>query len=181
MMKKLLALLLHPVLLKAAGLVALALVVWHVGPLVSIAGKTPLEPEPARWAVIGALVLAFVLRGTLWPDKLGPRLPAAFDQHIWLVSQDALQQFDAQGQRLQSLPLRELGIGSTVSSLQFTAPDVAFVHDAQGVRRCLISQKTCTTLDLPGLQATPGFRWVRVAADEGEIVVSDTAAHRILV
>lgn len=65
MMKKLLALLLHPVLLKAAGLVALALVVWHVGPLVSIAGKTPLEPEPARWAVIGALVLAFVLRELL--------------------------------------------------------------------------------------------------------------------
>ena len=135
-------------------------------------------------AVIGvmtALVLAFVLRGTLWPDKLGPRLPAAFDQHIWLVSQDALHQFDAQGRRLQSLPLHELGMGGTVSSLQFTAPDVAFVHDAQGVRRCLISQKTCTTLDLPGLQATPGFRWVRVAADEGEIVVSDTAAHRILV
>ena len=131
--------------------------------------------------VMAALVLAFVLRGALWPDKLGPRLPAAFDQHIWLVSQDALQQFDAQGQRLQSLPLRELGIGSTVSSVQFTAPDVAFVHDAQGVRRCLISQKTCTTLALPGLQATPGFRWVRVAGDEGEIVVSDTAAHRILV
>ena len=65
MMKKLLALLLHPVLLKAAGLVALALVVWHVGPLVAIAGKTPLEPEPARWAVIGALVLAFVLREVL--------------------------------------------------------------------------------------------------------------------
>lgn len=135
-------------------------------------------------AVIGvmtALVLAFVLRGTLWPDKLGPRLPAALDQHIWLVSQDALHQFDAQGRRLQSLPLHELGMGEAVSSLQFTAPDVAFVHDAQGVRRCLISQKTCTTLDLPGLQATPGFRWVRVAADEGEIVVSDTAAHRILV
>ena len=65
MMKKLLALLFHPLLLKAAGLVALALVVWHVGPLVSIAGKTPLEPEPARWAVIGALVLAFVLREVL--------------------------------------------------------------------------------------------------------------------
>ena len=65
MMKKLLALLLHPLLLKAAGLVALALVVWHVGPLVAIAGKTPLEPEPARWAVIGALVLAFVLRELL--------------------------------------------------------------------------------------------------------------------
>ena len=44
-------------------------------------------------AVIGvmtALVLAFVLRGTLWPDKLGPRLPAALDQHVWLVSQDRL-------------------------------------------------------------------------------------------
>ena len=135
-------------------------------------------------AVIGvmtALVLAFVLRGTLWPDKLGPRLPAALDQHVWLVSQDALHQFDAQGRRLQSLPLHELGMGEAVSSLQFTAPDVAFVHDAQGVRRCLISQKACTTLALPGLQATAGFRWVRVAGDEGEIVVSDTAAHRILV
>ena len=131
--------------------------------------------------VMAALVLAFVLRGTLWPDKLGPRLPAALDQHVWLVSQDALHQFDAQGRRLQSLPLHELGMGEAVSSLQFTAPDVAFVHDAQGVRRCLISQKTCTTLALPGLQATPGFRWVRVAGDEGEIVVSDTAAHRILV
>ena len=131
--------------------------------------------------MMAALVLAFVLRGTLWPDKLGPRLPAALDQHVWLVSQDALHQFDAQGQRLQSLPLHELGMGEAVSSLQFTAPDVAFVHDAQGVRRCLISQKACTTLALPGLQATAGFRWVRVAGDEGEIVVSDTAAHRILV
>ena len=131
--------------------------------------------------VMAALVLAFVLRGTLWPDKLGPRLPAALDQHIWLVSHDALHQFDAQGRRLQSLPLHELGMGEAVSSLQFTAPDVAFVHDAQGVRRCLISQKACTTLALPGLQATAGFRWVRVAGDEGEIVVSDTAAHRILV
>jgi type VI secretion system protein ImpL len=62
MMKKFFTVLLHPLLLAALGLLALALVIWHVGPLVSIAGHTPLEPENVRWALIGAVVLAYVLR-----------------------------------------------------------------------------------------------------------------------
>ena len=62
MMKKLFAALLQPFLLSLVGLIALALIVWYVGPLISIAGKVPLESETVRWSVIGVLVLAFILR-----------------------------------------------------------------------------------------------------------------------
>jgi len=62
MMKKLFAALLHPVLLGFAGLIALALVIWYVSPLVAIAGWVPFESERVRWIAIGALVLAFVTR-----------------------------------------------------------------------------------------------------------------------
>jgi len=61
-MKKLLAALLHPVVLALLGLLALCLVIWNVGPLVAIAGRAPLEAESARWILIGAVVLAFVMR-----------------------------------------------------------------------------------------------------------------------
>lgn len=38
----------HPVLLGLLGLIALALVIWFVGPLIAIAGFAPLESALAR-------------------------------------------------------------------------------------------------------------------------------------
>ncbi|WP_341675246.1 type VI secretion system membrane subunit TssM [Niveibacterium sp. SC-1] len=64
-MKKLLKVFVHPLVLTVLGLLAFALVVWFVGPLVSIAGKAPLESALARWIVIAVGVAIVVLRA-LW-------------------------------------------------------------------------------------------------------------------
>lgn len=61
-MKKLFTALLNPLFLGVLGLIALALVIWFVGPLIAIAGHAPLESERARWIVIGLVVLAVLLR-----------------------------------------------------------------------------------------------------------------------
>jgi type VI secretion system protein ImpL len=61
-MKKLLGWLLHPWLWLALGVIALALVIWIVGPLVAIGTWRPLETETARWVVIGVIVALVVLR-----------------------------------------------------------------------------------------------------------------------
>ena len=62
MMKRLLRLLFHPWLLLALGLLALALVIWIVGPLIAIDRWRPLESETGRWVLIGAIVALAVLR-----------------------------------------------------------------------------------------------------------------------
>ena len=49
-------------LLQPLGLLALALLVWWVGPLVAIAGRVPLESARARGIAIALLLLAFALR-----------------------------------------------------------------------------------------------------------------------
>lgn len=61
-MKKLFSLLLHPLVLGTLGIIALALLIWFVGPLVAFAGYAPLESERARWIFIGLIVLLVVLR-----------------------------------------------------------------------------------------------------------------------
>lgn len=61
-MKKLFSLLLHPLVLGTLGVIALALLIWFVGPLVAFAGYAPLESERARWIFIGLIVLLIVLR-----------------------------------------------------------------------------------------------------------------------
>ena len=47
-MKKVLAILFHPVTLITVGLLALALVIWFVGPLVMIGAWRPLDTPTAR-------------------------------------------------------------------------------------------------------------------------------------
>ena len=133
--------------------------------------------------LMAGLVLAFVLHGTLLPARLGPRLPSAtaVGDGVWLMSHGALHRFDAKGQRLQTAPLADLSLSDGISSLQFTGPDTFFTHDQGNVLRCRLSAKSCQPVVLPGLSATPDYRWVRVSADEAEIVVSDTSAHRVLV
>ena len=70
-------------------------------------------PSGYRWglrAVIALqclLSLAFVYRGLSAPGPFGPRLPAVQGETLWLESHGALHQFDAAGQRLQQIPLRE--------------------------------------------------------------------------
>ncbi|MDS4015083.1 MAG: type VI secretion system membrane subunit TssM [Candidatus Accumulibacter sp.] len=62
MMKKFFAALLHPLVLSVLGILALAMVIWFVGPLIAIAGYEPLASPNVRWLLIGLLVLALVLR-----------------------------------------------------------------------------------------------------------------------
>ena len=62
MMKKLFAALLHPMLLGLAGLIALALMIWYLSPLVAIAGRVPFESERVRWITIGLIMLVAVAR-----------------------------------------------------------------------------------------------------------------------
>jgi type VI secretion system protein ImpL len=61
-MKKLLGLVFNRWTLWAVLLLATALTIWIVGPLVAVAGRSPLESEPARWLAIGLLALAVVAR-----------------------------------------------------------------------------------------------------------------------
>jgi type VI secretion system protein ImpL len=58
--KAVLAILLNPWLLAVLGLLALALVIWFVGPQVSIFGLVPLASETARWILIGLVVALYV-------------------------------------------------------------------------------------------------------------------------
>lgn len=64
-MKAVFKFLFHPVLLGLLGLIALALVIWFVGPLIAVAGWAPLESALARLILIG-LVLAFVVFRLVW-------------------------------------------------------------------------------------------------------------------
>ena len=65
MLKRLFGWLFNPWLLLALGVLALALVIWIVGPLVAIGALRPLETETARWIAIGVVVGLIVLR-KLW-------------------------------------------------------------------------------------------------------------------
>lgn len=53
------------------GLVALAVLVWFVGPLIAIAGKVPLKSETVRLLVILALVLLWALNNVRLQMRLG--------------------------------------------------------------------------------------------------------------
>ena len=61
-MKAVFKFLFHPVLLGILGLLALALLIWFIGPMVAVAGVAPLESELARFVLIGLIVAAVVLR-----------------------------------------------------------------------------------------------------------------------
>ena len=47
--------------LSLLGTIALALLVWFVGPLIGVAGSVPLDPESRRWWVIGTLFVLWAL------------------------------------------------------------------------------------------------------------------------
>ena len=74
-MKKLFRWLFHPLLLALLGLVAAALIVWFVGPLIAVHRWRPLESEPVRWAVIGVMAVVWLARMT-W-KLIKPRLQNA--------------------------------------------------------------------------------------------------------
>ena len=57
-MKNFFSALLHPVLLGLSGWLALVLLIWLVGPLISIAGHAPLESSTARWMLSAIVLLA---------------------------------------------------------------------------------------------------------------------------
>ena len=65
MIKKLLSVLLHPILLTCLGLLILALLIWWVGPLVAIGNFYPLASALSRWLLMGFFVLLAVTRFTL--------------------------------------------------------------------------------------------------------------------
>lgn len=144
-------------------------------------------PSGYRWglrAVIALqclLILAFIYRGLSAPGPFGPRLPAVQGETLWLESHGAFHQFDAAGRRLQQIPLGELKISDSPTSLQFTQAHVAWVHDESRVVRCDLPQRQCLPVELAGLDTRRGYRWVRVSDDESEIVVSDASGHRVLV
>lgn len=127
------------------------------------------------------LILAFIYRGLSAPGPFGPRLPAVQGETLWLESHGAFHQFDAAGRRLQQIPLGELKISDSPTSLQFTQAHVAWVHDESRVVRCDLQQRQCLPVELAGLDTRRGYRWVRVSDDESEIVVSDASGHRVLV
>ncbi|MDH5540778.1 MAG: type VI secretion system membrane subunit TssM, partial [Rhizobacter sp.] len=64
-MKKLFGILFNPWLLLVLGLIALALLIWFVGPLLALAQWRPLESEAARLGTI-ALIVALVVLRKLW-------------------------------------------------------------------------------------------------------------------
>ena len=59
-MRAILKLFLKRWVLTLLGLTALSLLVWFVGPLFAFASYKPLEPEAARWVVIGALFAIWI-------------------------------------------------------------------------------------------------------------------------
>jgi type VI secretion system protein ImpL len=59
-MKKMLKLLLHPLLLAIIGLIALAAVIWFAGPLIALASWHPLDSETVRLVVIVLMVVAWL-------------------------------------------------------------------------------------------------------------------------
>lgn len=132
-------------------------------------------------AAMMALIVAFVLRGTLWPDRMGPRLPAQSGDTVWLVSHGALHQFDVGGHRINKIDWAELPVSDNASALQFTAPDVFWTHDHSRVQRCTLSTRRCEALDLPELGPRRDYRWIRLSDDARELTVSDASSHRILV
>ncbi|HVL45914.1 MAG TPA: hypothetical protein VM407_13910 [Acidovorax sp.] len=144
-------------------------------------------PSGYRWglrAVIALqclLILAFVYQGLSAPGPFGPRLPAVQGETLWLESHGALHQFDANGRRLQQIPLRELKISDSPTSLQFTQAHVFWVHGDSRVHRCDLTQRQCLPVELAGLDTRRSYRWVRVSDDESEIIVSDASHHRVLV
>jgi type VI secretion system protein ImpL len=60
--KKLLRLIFHPLLLLALGVVALAVAIWIVGPMIAVGSWRPLDTEFARWVLIGTIVALILLR-----------------------------------------------------------------------------------------------------------------------
>jgi type VI secretion system protein ImpL len=62
MIKKFFAFFLHPWLLAALALLVVSVLIWWVGPLVSIGTWTPLVSTTARWIAIGIIVGLVVLR-----------------------------------------------------------------------------------------------------------------------
>nr|WP_306806027.1 type VI secretion system membrane subunit TssM [Caballeronia sp. BR00000012568055] len=64
-MKKILSILFHPLLLLTLALAMAGVLIWWIGPLVSVGQHRPLDTPFARGAAIGALVLCVALRG-LW-------------------------------------------------------------------------------------------------------------------
>ncbi len=65
MIKKIFAVLLHPILLALLALLVISILIWWVGPLVSIGAWTPLVSTTARWIAIGMVVGLVILR-MLW-------------------------------------------------------------------------------------------------------------------
>ncbi|TDU31163.1 type VI secretion system protein ImpL [Panacagrimonas perspica] len=51
----------HPLLITLIGMIAAALVIWYVGPLIAVGSIRPFEPEWVRWTLI--LLVALVLIG----------------------------------------------------------------------------------------------------------------------
>lgn len=126
------------------------------------------------------LVLAFVYHGLSAPGPFGPRVPAVQGDTLWLQSHGELHQFNAQGQRLQHVPLGDLNLSGSISSLQFTSADVFWAHHDSHVHRCELKQRRCLPVELADLDTRRSNRWVRVSSDESEITVSDASRHRVL-
>lgn len=61
-MNRILRAMFQPVPLALLGLLALAVLIWWIGPLIAIAGRVPLESATARATAIALLLLAFALR-----------------------------------------------------------------------------------------------------------------------
>jgi type VI secretion system protein ImpL len=64
-MKKVLGLIFNRWTLLSVGLLALATIIWVVGPLIAIGNLHPLESEWSRWTLIGVIV-ALVVSKQFW-------------------------------------------------------------------------------------------------------------------
>ena len=62
MLRRIFRVFIHPLTLAIVGLLALSLIIWFVGPLISIGTLRPLESETVRWILIGLILLAWLAK-----------------------------------------------------------------------------------------------------------------------
>ena len=81
MMKKLLGWIFNGWVLAILGLLAISLLIWIVGPIIGIGEARPFESSTVRLALIGAIVLLYVLQ-KLWKAWSARRTNSAVVKHM---------------------------------------------------------------------------------------------------
>lgn len=113
-------------------------------------------------------------------------LSLAVDDTVWVSSHGALHELDAEGQRLNRLPMESLGLPRPLLHLHAVRRDDLLVSAGEPVRvyRCAPSQRACRLIDRGYIERFGKFKnavWLGANADGSRVVASDNAAHRVAV